>query len=68
VNIGHVFSLRPPVNKSFRHADFLSARKSLQDETYASIEEAARAVAELALEITLDGPPKQGFRRGVDRR
>ena len=64
VNLGHVFSLRPRVSTSFRQADFLTARHLLQDEAYANIEEAARAVAEKALEMTHDGPPKRGFRPG----
>jgi hypothetical protein len=64
VNLGHVFSLRPRVSTSFRQADFLTARHLLQDEAYADIEEAARAVAEKALEMTHEGPPKRGFRPG----
>jgi hypothetical protein len=64
VNLGHVFSLRPRVSKTFRQADFLTARQLLQDESYASIEEAARAVVEKALDLTRKGPPKRGFRPG----
>ena len=64
VNLGHVFSLRPRVSKTFRQADFLTARQLLQDEDYADIEEAARAVAERALKLTHDGPPKRGFKPG----
>jgi hypothetical protein len=64
VNLGHVFSLRPRVSKTFRQADFLTARQLLQDEEYADIEEAARAVAEKALELTHKGPPKRGFKPG----
>jgi hypothetical protein len=64
VNLGHVFSLRPRVSKTFRQADFLTARQLLQDEDYANIEEAARAVAEKALRLTHDGPPKRGFKPG----
>jgi hypothetical protein len=64
VNLGHVFSLRPRVRKTFRQADFLTARQLLQDEDYANIEEAARAVAEKALRLTHDGPPKRGFKPG----
>ena len=63
VNLGHVFALRPPVSKSFRQPDFLTARRLLEDEGYASLEEAARAVAEKALDLTHDGPPKRGFKR-----
>ena len=40
-----------------RHAEFAS-------EDYADIEEAARAVAEKALKLTHDGPPKRGFKPG----
>ncbi len=64
VNLGHVFSLRPRVSTTFRQPDFLTARHFLQDESYASIEEAARAVAEKALEMTHEGPSKLGFRPG----
>jgi hypothetical protein len=64
VNLGHVFSLRPRVSKTFRQADFLTARQLLQDEDYANVEEAARAVAEKALDLTHKGPPKRGFRPG----
>lgn len=68
VNLGHLFSLRPRVSTSFRPDDFRTAKQSLQDESYPSIQEAARAVAETAMQITRDGPPKQGFRRPRDRR
>ena len=64
VNLGHVFSLRPRVSTTFRKADFLTARHLLQDETYQNVEEAARAVAEKALAMTHEGPPKRGFRPG----
>ena len=64
VNLGHVFSLRPRVSKTFRQADFLTARQLLQDEEYADLEEAARAVAEKALDLTHKGPPKRGFKPG----
>jgi hypothetical protein len=64
VNLGHVFSLRPRVSKTFRQADFLTARQLLQDEGYDNIEEAARAVAEKALDLTHKGPPKRGFKPG----
>ncbi len=64
VNLGHVFALRPRVRTSFRQEDFRSARLLLQDESYASIEEAARAVAGKALEMTLEGPANRGPRGG----
>lgn len=62
VNLGHILSLRPRVSPSFRQADFLTARHLLQDEGYASIEEAARAVAEKALSMTHEGPSKRGLK------
>ena len=66
VNLGHVFALRPRISTTFRQADFLTAKHRLVDETFASIEEAARAVAEKALELTRGGPigrggPRRGF-------
>jgi hypothetical protein len=64
VNLGHVFLLRPKVSTSFRHADFRTARHLLSDESYASLEEAARAVAEKALELTHEAPSKRDFRPG----
>ncbi|MFP8873309.1 MAG: hypothetical protein VCB42_01970 [Myxococcota bacterium] len=63
VNLGHVFALRPRVSTTFRQPDFLTARHMLQDESYGSIPEAARAVAEKALELTHDGPPGRRERR-----
>ena len=54
VNVGHVFSLRPRVTTSFKPRDFSAAKQRLQDESYANIQEAARAVAEKALELTRD--------------
>jgi len=64
VNLGHVFGLNPKVNTAFRQEDFRSARHALESETYASIEEAARAVAEKALELTRQAPPGGGFEPG----
>ncbi len=64
VNTGHVFSLRPRVNSSYRQADFFKARLQLQDESYASIQEAARAVADKALELTRDDGEVRGTRHG----
>ena len=52
INLGHVFALRPRVNTSFRPNDFMAAKRALRDESYKSIEEAARAVAEEAIDLT----------------
>ena len=56
MNLGQVFALRPRVETSFRQADFATARRQLEDESFATLEEAARAVAEKALELTHGGP------------
>ncbi len=63
VNMGQILALRPRVAPSFRQPDFLNARLHLQEDSFGSVEEAARAVAEEALKLTRDGPPKRGFRR-----
>ena len=63
VNLGHIFALRPRVNTAFPPGDLNTAKHFLQDESYASIEEAARAVAEKALELTHKSPSRKGPRR-----
>jgi hypothetical protein len=52
VNLGHVFSLKPRVNTSFRQNDFFTAKRALREESFESIIDAARAVAEEALALT----------------
>lgn len=52
VTLGHVFKVRPKVNTSFRPPDFARAKKALSDESYETIQDAARAVAEEALSLT----------------
>ena len=64
VNLGHIFALRPRVTTSFPQAHFRTARHLLQDESYASMGEAARAVVDKALELTREGPSKRGFKPG----
>jgi hypothetical protein len=59
VNLGHVFALRPRVNASFAPERFRRAKDLLAGETYASIPEAARAVAEKALETSREVKPKR---------
>ena len=63
VNRAHAFALRPRVSLTFRQPDFQTAKHLLQDETYKSISEAARAVVEKALELTRGGPPSRRERR-----
>lgn len=60
VNMGMLFALRPRVNKSFRQDDFLTARRLLADESYATLEEAARAVAERALALSHEPKGRRG--------
>jgi len=56
VMMGHVFSLRPRVITAFRPDDFRRAKQLLEEEPFKDLQEAARAVAEKALELTQDGP------------
>ncbi len=56
VNLGHVFSLRPRVRSSFKQVDFVAAKQFLQDEAFASMGEAARAM-ELTHEAGLGRGP-----------
>ncbi len=66
VNLGHIYALRPRVTTSFRQGDFIIARRRLQEESFASTEEAARAVVDKALELTHESPSHRGSksRRG----
>lgn len=54
VNLGHVLALRPRVSASFKADSLREARQLLEEEGYATLEAAARAVAEKALELTRD--------------
>ena len=46
----------------FAYPAIVAATNAQTDEAYASIEEAARAVAEKALAMTHEGPSKRGFK------
>jgi hypothetical protein len=61
IHMGHIFALKPRVDKSFRQDDLRKAKELLVDEAYESPAAAARALAEKALELTRKGPPKRGF-------
>jgi hypothetical protein len=63
VLLAHLFALRPRVATSFKPDDFRQAKQLLEEESYANIQEAARAVAEKALELTGSGLPKRQKRR-----
>jgi hypothetical protein len=45
-------ALRPRVHVGFKPSAFADAKRALADERYATIELAARAVAEKAIELT----------------
>jgi hypothetical protein len=64
VNRGHLFALRPRVSAAFRPEDFLAAKRALEGEEYATIEEAARAVANHALALSNDLKTRPDFRPG----
>jgi hypothetical protein len=55
VNMGHIFALRPRVAPSFRPDDLRLAKQHLEDETFKTSADAARAVAEKALEMSQEG-------------
>jgi len=61
VHMGHVFSLRPRVHTSFNPESFREAKRQLAETPFASLEEAARAVAEKASEISRGGPERHPF-------
>lgn len=63
VNIGHIFALRPRISTSFKPDQVRQAKVHLKDELFETIEEAARAVAEKALEATSINHGKHGFKR-----
>jgi hypothetical protein len=57
VTLANVMSLRPRIHVGFKPSAFADAKRALADARYASIEEAARAVATKAIEISND--PRQ---------
>jgi hypothetical protein len=57
VNLGHVVALRPRTHTGFKPAAFQEAKRALADERYATIEDAARAVAEKATEFSNESGP-----------
>ena len=63
VTLGHVFALRPRVNTKFRPNDFMQAKRMLREERYASLEDAARALAEEALSLTRRDARRPQFRK-----
>lgn len=57
VNLGHILALRPRAHAGFKPEAFQEAKRLLANETYATIEEAARAVAEKAVELSNKSGP-----------
>jgi hypothetical protein len=60
VNLGHIFALRPRVETSFKPGNLNTAKHFFRDGSYSTIEDAARAVAEKALELTREGSGGRG--------
>ena len=63
VSLGHVMSLRPRVHVGFKPTAFSDAKRALAENRYATIEEAARAVADKAIEISNEFAPGSPFTR-----
>ena len=63
VNLGHVFALRPRVETSFKPGNLETAKHFFRGDSYSTIEEAARAVAEKALELTREGSGGKSSKR-----
>jgi len=57
VNLGHVVALRPRTHTGFKAEAFQEAKRALADARFATIEEAARAVAEKAVELSNESGP-----------
>jgi hypothetical protein len=57
VTLASVMSLRPRIHVGFKPSAFADAKRALAEERFASIEDAARAVATKAIEISND--PRQ---------
>jgi len=62
VNLGHIFALRPRVETSFRPIHMQQAKHQLASEAFDSIEDAARAVADKALDSTHEGSNQGAFK------
>ena len=63
VSLGHVMALRPRVHVGFKPSAFGDAKRALADERYATIQDAARAVVEKAIEISNESPSRSPFSR-----
>src|SRR5262249_9582972 len=57
VNLGHVVALRPRTHTGFKPEAFAEAKRALVDQRFPTIEDAARAVAEKAVELSNESGP-----------
>ncbi|HTO08840.1 MAG TPA: hypothetical protein VMR86_17460, partial [Myxococcota bacterium] len=57
VNLGHVVGLRPRTHTGFKPEAFAEAKRALAEQRFATIEEAARAVAEKAVALSNESGP-----------
>jgi hypothetical protein len=63
VLLSHVMSLRPRIHVGFKPNAFIEAKRALADQRYANLQDAARAVAEKAIEISNEFSPPSPFER-----
>lgn len=63
VNLGHIFALRPRVRTGFSPEAFRDAVRALADEKYPTLQDAARAVAGKAIELSNAAPGREPFQR-----
>jgi hypothetical protein len=63
VHLGHIFALRPRVQVSFNPESLREAIRVLAAEKYASLDEAARAVAAKAVELSNTRSARDPFQR-----
>jgi hypothetical protein len=61
VNLGHIAALKPRTHTGFKLEAFQAARRALEQERWATIEDAARAVAAKAVEISNESGGRNGF-------
>jgi hypothetical protein len=63
VSLGHVFSIKPRLNTSYRRDDFHQAKIALKDEVYEDLRSAVIAVAKEALALTRGSANKPQFQK-----
>jgi hypothetical protein len=63
VLLSHVMALRPRIHVGFKPSAFSDAKRALADQRYATLQDAARAVAQKAVEISNEFSPRSPFER-----